>query len=119
MRWLKPTLTSIYGLLGHTTPSQGRSAVSRQENIRRVMLDAMAIEKVTGHHHMLVRRLYYATDIQTLWYARSDVMSVLAEELGETTAREKLRVISELFEGLLPEAKHSLQSRAPGSTTRG
>ena len=83
------------------------------ENIRNVMLDAMSIEGVTGRHHILVRRVFYATDIQTLWYARGDVMSVLAEEMGETFAHEKLGVISGLFDGLLPEAKHSLRSRAP------
>jgi len=118
MRWLKPTLTSMYGLLGHTVPSQGRSAESRQENIRNVMLDAMTLEKVSDGHHMLVRRIFYAPDIQTLWYARSDIMSMLAEELGETAAHERLRVITALFDGLLPEARHSLQSRAPGSTSR-
>lgn len=113
MRWHKPTLTSIFGLLGHAIRTPERSAESRKEIIRKVMLDAMSIEGVTERHHVVVRRVFYATDIQTLWYARSDVMSVLAAELGETSAQEKLRVISALFYGLLPEAKHSLQSRAP------
>ncbi len=113
MRWHKPTLTSIYGLLGHAIPTPDRSAKSRMENIRRVMLDAMSIEGVTERHHLVVRRVFYATDIQTLWYARSDVMSVLAEEMGEISAHEELCVISALFHGLLPEARHSLQSRAP------
>lgn len=112
MRLLKPTLTSIYGLLGHMIPTPARSAESRMENIRKVMLDAMSIEGGTGHHHLTVRRVFYATDIQTLWYARSDVMSVLSEEMGDTSAHEELCVISELFDGLLPEAKHSLQSRS-------
>jgi len=118
MRWLKPTLTSIYGLLGHTTAAQGRAAEARQENIRNVMLEAMTHETVTQSHHLLVRRIFYASDIQTLWYARSGVMSVLAEALGETAAHERLSVITALFDGLLPEAKHSLQARDPGSKTR-
>lgn len=118
MRWLKPTLTSIYGLLGHPIPTPVPSAQSRMENIRTVMLDAMSIEGVTGGHHLLARRVFYATDIQTLWYARSDVMSLLAEELGETCAHEKLSVISELFDGLLQEAKHSRRLRAVRRTRR-
>lgn len=82
------------------------------------MRNAMTIQNVTARHHTVARRVFYATDIQTLWYPRSDVMSVLAEGMGETAAHEKIRVISALFDGLLPEAKHSRQSRTRGSTIR-
>ncbi len=112
MRWIKPTLTSIYGLLGQTTPTSVRSDDLRMEEVRKAMLNAMSIEGVAENHHLLVRRVFYATDIQTLWYARADMMSLLAEQLGETCAHEKLFAISALFRGLLPEAKHTSPSRA-------
>lgn len=118
MRLLKPTLTSIYGLLGHTGPTPERSADLRMENIRKVMLDAMSVDGVTEGHHLLVRRVFYATDIQTLWYARSEVMTLLAAGLGETRAHEKLCALSALFDGLLPEARHSAPSRAARAPRR-
>ena len=119
MRWIKPTITSIYGLLGQTTPTSLRSDDLRMEEVRKVMLDAMSIEGVAENHHLLVRRVFYATDIQTLWCARADVMSLLAEQMGETCAHEKLGVISALFQGLLPEAKHASPSRVKRRPTRG
>ena len=119
MRWIKPTLTSIYGLLGQTASTSVRSDDVRLEEVRKIMLDAMSIEGVAENHHLLVRRVFYATDIQTLWYARADVMSLLAEQLGETCAHEKLSAISALFQGLLPEARHVSRSRAKRPLTRG
>ena len=54
------------------------------------------------------RRLRNASDILGLWYARSDLMSILATTYGETVAREKVADISSKFKGLLPK---SLSSR--------
>ena len=118
MRWHKPTLSSIYGLLGQTNPAVEKSADARMEEIRQVLLDAMSIEAVKEGQHLLVRRVFYATDIETLWYARSEVMSLLAEEMGEALAQEKLCAITAQFVGLLPEAGHTLPSASARSPRR-
>ena len=77
------------------------------------MLDAMSFGGLDERHHMVVRRIFFAQDIQTLWYARSDIMTILAEEVGETQARETLARLSRLFDHLLPEARAHRPSRQP------
>ena len=52
----------------------------------------------------IARRVRYAPDVQGLWYARSDVMAILANTHGETIAREKIANISDRFNGLLPKS---------------
>jgi len=113
MRWFEPTLNSIRGLLGQAPVSAGLSAQRQIEQVRQAMLDSMSFGGFDERHHMVVRRIYFAQDIQTLWYARSDIMTVLAEEVGETEAKETLRRLSRLFDRLLPEAKAHRRSRRP------
>ena len=42
------------------------------------------------HYPGVARRVRYAADAQGLWYARSDVMAILASTHGETIAREQV-----------------------------
>ena len=83
----------------------------RTEAIRQVMLEELGVygEK---KFPAVMRRVRYAQDIQTLWYARSDVMAILANTHGEAIAREKLAYISGQFKGLLPKAQ--TQRAGPG-----
>lgn len=104
MRWLKPTLNSLYGLLGPPAAVAEQSADRRLEDVRKAMLDALSFGDLSQQQHHAVRRIFYADTIQTLWYLRTDVMVVLSGECGEGFAREKMDAISGLFEGLLPEA---------------
>jgi len=113
MRWLEPTLNSIRGLLGQAPVSAGLSVQRSIEQVRQAMLDAMSFGGLDERHHMVVRRIFFAQDIQTLWYARSDIMTILAEEVGETQARETLGRLSRLFDHLLPEARAHRPSRQP------
>ncbi len=94
--------TSCMAMLGlaKSTPA----AVSdRTEDIRQLMLEELGVygEK---KFPAVTRRIRYAQDIQALWYARSDVMAILANTHGEATAREKVAHISGQFKGLLPKA---------------
>ncbi len=113
MRWLEPTLNSIRGLLGQAPASAALSVQRRIERVRMAMLDAMRFGGLDERHHMVVRRIFFAQDIQTLWYARSDIMTVLAEQVGESQAKETLGHLSGLFDGLLPEARAHRRSRQP------
>ncbi len=45
-----------------------------------------------------------AYDIQTLWYLRSDLLSVLAMLSGENNAHRTLSSITEMFRGTVPDA---------------
>ena len=77
------------------------------EKIRRLMLIELGQygeKKFPAFSH----RVRAARDILGLWYARSDLMSILATTYGETVAREKVADITSKFKGLLPK---SLSSR--------
>lgn len=80
-----------------------KSIEARRETIRQLMLIELGSygEK---KFPAVVRRVRYAPDIQGLWYARSDVMAILATTYGETLAREKVAKISGGFNGLLPKS---------------
>ena len=43
-----------------------------------------------------------AADVQTLWYLRSDLLSILAEFCGEPAARKQVEVLTQMFCGLIP-----------------
>ena len=113
MRWLKPNLRSIYGLLGQAGPMAPPALAIRVEEVRQAMLDALAVGDLSETQPQIVRRIFYAQDIQTLWYARSDVMTALAGELGEAIAQEKIAALTRLFDGLLSEAR-GRPTRPPG-----
>ena len=76
---------------------------ARTEDIRQLMLNELGQQgekKFPG----VARRLRYAPDVQGLWYARSDLMSILAKTHGEIVAREKIADISSRFKGLMPSS---------------
>ncbi len=77
------------------------------EKIRRLMLAELG-EYGEKKFPAFARRLQGASDILGLWYARGDLMSILARTHGESVAREKVADISGKFKGLLPQ---SLSSR--------
>lgn len=101
MRWLKPTLRSVYGLLGNSAPPTDSLLDEGTENIRDAMLAALG-PAGTRSFQQLTRKVRYADDIHALWYLRGDLMAALAEMHGEVVAREKLTTITAQFRGLLP-----------------
>ena len=80
---------------------------NRTEEIRETMLDMLGYFG-EENYPQVARRIRYAQDVQGLWYARGDLMTVLSAVYGETLAYRKLQGLKGLFEGLLPP---SLQSR--------
>lgn len=113
MHWLKPNLrNSILGLL---SPPEFTASVfeDRTDSIRQIMLESMG-EFGEKHYPKIMHRVRFAEDPQGLWYARGDVMAVLAAMQGETVARKKVGAINSLFRGLLPR---SLASRASWLTS--
>jgi len=101
MRWLKPTLRSVYGLLGNTPAPSNSTLEDGTEDVRESMLAALG-EGGSQHFPQITRRIRYAGDIHALWYLRGDLMAALASEHGEAVAREKIASITAQFRGLLP-----------------
>ena len=89
-------------LLGRSDPTP-QALNERTEIIREMMLCELG-DDGERKSNAVARRVRYATDVQGLWYARSDVMAILAKTHGETVAREKIADISDRFHGLLPKS---------------
>ena len=94
--------SSFMVLLGRTEPTP-KALNARTEVIRELMLHELG-EYGEKKFPAVARRVRYAPDVQGLWYARSDVMAILANTYGETVAREKIAIISGRFNGLLPKS---------------
>jgi hypothetical protein len=101
MRWLKPNLRSIYGLLGNPPAPSHSVLEDGTEDIRESMLGALGDGGIR-HFPQITRRIRYANDIHALWYLRGDLMAALASMHGEATARQKIGSITAQFRGLLP-----------------
>ena len=93
---------SCMSLLGRTEPTP-QALNARTEVIREMMLKELG-EYGEKKFPAVARRVRYSPDVQGLWYARSDVMAILANTYGETIAREKIANISGRFNGLLPKS---------------
>lgn len=112
MRSLLPTFSmpsfvpqlrdSCMALLGRAEATP-EALTDRTEVIRQLMLHELG-EYGEKKFPAVTRRVRYAPDIQGLWYARSDVMAILATTYGETLARQKVADISGRFNGLLPKS---------------
>jgi hypothetical protein len=113
MRWLKPTLRSVYGLLGNPPAPTESILEDGTEDIREAMLAALG-ENGSRHFPQITRRIRYAADIQSLWYLRGDLMGALAAMHGEKAARQKIASISAQFQGLLPGGLSSRPSPLVG-----
>lgn len=105
-------ISSMQGLLGFASSDEARTSV-RIEDIRQAMLDALGKEGCPSYPS-IERRVLFAPDLQGLWYLRSDVMIALSSVHGEGVARQKIRHITSMFEGLLPKGMVS----RPGALNR-
>lgn len=94
--------SSCRAMLGRVEPTPDALS-ARTEVIRELMLHELG-EYGERKFPAIARRVRYAPDVQGLWYARSDVMAILANTYGETVAREKIADISQRFNGLLPKS---------------
>ncbi len=105
-------ISSMQGLLGLPIPDDSDATV-RIENIRQAMIDSLGDEGCSNYPQV-ERRVLFAPDLQGLWYLRADVMAVISSQQGESVASQKIRLITHMFEGLLPKG---MMSR-PGALSR-
>jgi hypothetical protein len=101
MRWLKPSLRSIYGLLGNPPEPTESIMEGGMEDVRESMLACLG-DSGPRHFPQITRRIRYANDIHSLWYLRGDLMAALSTMHGEATARKKILNVTQQFQGLLP-----------------
>lgn len=111
MRWFntKELRSSIYALLsvGVRRPAAG-DETTRTEDIRQSMLGLVELDG-SERAEKLARRIRYA-DLEALWFMRGELMGMLARSHGEVAARERLHVLSTMFDDLLPSGLRSRPS---------
>jgi hypothetical protein len=100
--------SSMMGLFGDAAPN--RNIGSRIIEIRQAMLDSLAAVADGPALAPILGRLRTASDVQTLWYLRGDVMVLLAGPLGEAAAKQRIAGITGMFDGLLPSSQKSRPS---------
>lgn len=105
-------ISSMQGMLGRPMVEESHATV-RIEDIRQAMLDSLGDEGCTNFPH-IERRVLFAPDLQGLWYLRADVMVAISSLQGEGAANQKIRLITGMFEGLLPKGMIS----RPGALSR-
>ena len=111
MRLSKTTLrNSFFGWLAPSEPELPADELTRVEEIRHAMLLCLS-DTGKPREEALGRKLRMTDDIQTLWFARSDLMQSMAANLGETKAREQMAHITKMFAGLISESITSHKSR--------
>ena len=106
MRWfktkdLRSTITAIFTVSSAPGPTAADQA-AQLDTIRRKML-AMALLTDGDRAEALTRRIRYAVTVETLWFARGELMAQLAREHGESVARDKVDALGGLFRELLPK----------------
>lgn len=101
MRTWKPTLQSLYGLLGGAQRSTQELDDAIGE-IQQAMLVALS-QAGANRFPAVARRIRYAEDLQALWYLRGDLMAALAALRGEAEASASIQHISQQFQGMLPK----------------
>ena len=109
-RWkISKFATSFMGLRSEI--SSNDKLESRIEEVRSAMLDALfdALES-DAQRSLLLIKLRGATEIQTLWYLRSDLVATISEYIGESEAMARVGILTDLFRGMVP-AQQLLSAR--------
>jgi hypothetical protein len=103
--------SSFYALLARIHPPEPESTVLEYsvDSIRDAMLD-MVGDVPDGAYRNVGRRIRYAVDVHALWYLRGDLMALLAGRHGEQMARERIEMLTEMFEEFLPQGLRSRPS---------
>jgi hypothetical protein len=78
-------------------------ADGRMEDVRSAMANQLSVIGNSMECTCILSGIARASDIQTLWYLRSDLVKVLADCHGEEIARENVGQITEMFVGLVPQ----------------
>jgi len=113
MRWFKTKdlRSSIYAMLSVSTAKPRLPDPVTLDQIREAMLELVALDRGNGERSAgLARRIRYATELQSLWFMRGEIMQLLARTHGEVSAREKVDELSGLFGDQLPSGLRSRPS---------
>jgi hypothetical protein len=103
--------STFFSLLGYVNASPATPPLGL-EQLRQAMLSALD-EASSEHHAKVARQLQFAGDVQTLWYARTELMAALAAKHGEARARKEMDDLTARFRLLLPRSMTNGYVRRP------
>jgi hypothetical protein len=104
--------STFTGLLG--AGSSTEKASTQQEEIRTAMLAALS-EIESSHPGDFSRTLVtitQANDVESLWYARSELLRLIADRDGELGAIKVLDGITDMFKGLVPQNQMPVKKKS-------
>lgn len=101
-------ISGLQALQGRDEP-EGKRVRHGLEDIRQAMLDALDDDGCDQYSY-LANQIFFGHELLDLWYLRSDVMNAIAAMHGEALARQKIRLITAMFDGLLPKSMVSRSS---------
>ncbi|RZJ03160.1 MAG: hypothetical protein EOP39_21900 [Rubrivivax sp.] len=103
MRWFKHGFAhSLFNLFAQSSLTVRSQPTDCTDAIREAMLFMLGDRNDDPAQLKLVRRVRMAADVQELWFMRDGLMSVLAQQEGETAARQRLARLDSLFKDQLP-----------------
>lgn len=118
MTWFNSKLRSSFSaLLGGSASAPAPVGEVSLEDIRQTMHELARLDR-SERAAKLGRRIRYASDVETLWFMRGELMGLLARIRGEAAALEEIERLSNLFSELLPSGLRSRPSPLSG-TQRG
>jgi hypothetical protein len=122
MRWfstkdLRSTITAIFSV-STAPPPTPRDQVAALEAIRQRMLELAALGQAERRSEAVARRIRFAANVESLWFARGELMGQLARAQGEAAARAQVDALRALFEEVLPKGLRSRPSRFNGEAYR-
>lgn len=95
--------SSLMGLLDELLPAV--AVESQIQHIRQAMLMILSTcDSDVEKQSVIFDKLQYATSIQSLWYLRNDLTSLLSACCGNSLAYEQMSKVTALFQGLLPKS---------------
>lgn len=101
-----------------TDPAAEADLEGRFEDIRQAMAFELMQAEDSDDCSFVWAGIARATDVAALWYLRSDLLRVLAENLGEPLARAQVDRITEMFRGRVPAQLMSRTGAGPRSRSR-
>ncbi len=80
------------------------STPAGEHQLGRIRSAMLAVLQVHGGHSVqrVAQRVRFASDMESLWYLRQDVMLALSAIDGEAAARRQMKAINGMFKGGLP-----------------
>jgi hypothetical protein len=99
-------MRSKSSFLGFLSSSSNTNA-KQMERIRLEMLKALDAHCEDDHFLALEGALQFASDMETLWYLRPDLLQAIASSRNQWTANLVIRDITILFKGHLKLASSS------------